>query len=107
MANKKTAESILSEEKYFSEDPINTTNSPQVNYTAKFPQGNLAKTKFSQEDFESDLPGISDKIKEYAQLTPGNDEPDKKTYGYLNIIQADSDRNKNPSKQYASEKKKT
>jgi hypothetical protein len=49
--NKKTAESILSGEKYYGEDSINITNPNEVQYIAKFPYGNPTKTAFGMSDF--------------------------------------------------------
>ena len=49
--NKKTAESILSGEKYFGEDSINITNLTEVQYTIKFPLGNPSRTSFGMSDF--------------------------------------------------------
>ena len=49
--NKKTADSILTNEKHFGEDSINITNLSEVQYTVKFPYGNPAKTAFGMSDF--------------------------------------------------------
>jgi hypothetical protein len=49
--NKKTADSILTGEKYFGEDSINITNLGEVQYIVKFPYGNPAKTSFGMQDF--------------------------------------------------------
>jgi len=50
--NKKTAESILSGEKYYGEDSINITNpNAEVQYIVKFPYGNPSKTSFGMQDF--------------------------------------------------------
>jgi hypothetical protein len=49
--SKKTADSILTGEKYFGEDSINITNIAEVQYTVKFPFGNPAKTSFGMQDF--------------------------------------------------------
>jgi hypothetical protein len=48
---KKTAESILTGEKYFGEDSINITNIAEVQYTVKFHYGNPARTSFGMQDF--------------------------------------------------------
>jgi hypothetical protein len=48
--NKKTADSILTGEKYFGEDSINTTHLDEVQYTVKF-SGNPSKTSFGMSDF--------------------------------------------------------
>ena len=49
--NKKTADSILTGEKYFGEDSINITNLAEVRYVVKFPGGNPGRTGFSMSDF--------------------------------------------------------
>jgi len=49
--SKKTADSILTGEKYFGEDSINTTHLDEVQYIVKFPYGNPAKTSFGITDF--------------------------------------------------------
>jgi hypothetical protein len=49
--NKKTADSILTGEKYFGEDSINTTHLDEVQYIVKFPYGNPSKTSFGMQDF--------------------------------------------------------
>jgi hypothetical protein len=49
--NKKTADSILTGEKYFGEDSINTTHLDEVQYIVKFPYGNPSKTSFGISDF--------------------------------------------------------
>ena len=49
--NKKTAESILSGEKYFGEDSQNITNIAEVQYTVKFPSSNPSRTSFGMSDF--------------------------------------------------------
>jgi hypothetical protein len=49
--SKKTADSIVSGEKYFGEDSINITNIAEVQYIVKFPFGNPAKTSFGMQDF--------------------------------------------------------
>ena len=49
--NKKTADSILTGEKYFGEDSINITNMNEVKYTVKFPYGNPGRTAFEMSDF--------------------------------------------------------
>jgi hypothetical protein len=49
--NKRTADSILTGEKYFGEDSINITNIAEVQYIVKFPFGNPAKTSFGMQDF--------------------------------------------------------
>jgi hypothetical protein len=48
--NKKTADSILTGEKYFGEDSINTTHLDEVQYIVKF-SGNPSKTSFGMSDF--------------------------------------------------------
>jgi hypothetical protein len=48
--NKKTADSILTGEKYFGEDSINVTHLDEVQYTVKF-SGNPSKTSFGMSDF--------------------------------------------------------
>jgi hypothetical protein len=48
--NKKTADSILTGEKYFGEDSINITNLAEVQYIVKF-SGNPARTSFGMQDF--------------------------------------------------------
>lgn len=47
--NKKTADSILTGEKYFGEDSINTTNLAEVQFIVKFPGGNPGRTGFSMQ----------------------------------------------------------
>jgi hypothetical protein len=49
--DKKKAQEILSNEKYFGEDSINITNIAEVQYTVKFPQGNPGRTAFGMSDF--------------------------------------------------------
>jgi hypothetical protein len=49
--NKKTADSILTGEKYFGQDSINISNVAEVQYIVKFPYGNPAKTSFGMQDF--------------------------------------------------------
>jgi hypothetical protein len=49
--SKKTADSILTGEKYFGQDSINITNIAEVQYIVKFPFGNPAKTSFGMQDF--------------------------------------------------------
>ena len=49
--NQKTADLILTGEKYFGEDSINITNIAEVQYIVKFPFGNPAKTSFGMQDF--------------------------------------------------------
>jgi hypothetical protein len=48
--NKKTADAILTGEKYFGEDSINITNLAEVQFIAKF-SGNPSKTSFGMSDF--------------------------------------------------------
>jgi hypothetical protein len=61
--NKKTADSILTGEKYFGEDSINITNVDEVQYIVKF-SGNPPRTAFSQEDFLNlTYQALSDKSK--------------------------------------------
>jgi hypothetical protein len=48
--NKKTADSILTGEKYFGEDSMNTTHLDEVQYIVKF-SGNPSKTSFGMSDF--------------------------------------------------------
>jgi len=48
--SKKTADSILTGEKYYGEDSINITNLNEVQYIGKF-HGNPSKTAFTMEDF--------------------------------------------------------
>lgn len=48
--NKKTAESILTGEKYFGEDSMNNTHLDEVQYIVKF-SGNPSKTSFGISDF--------------------------------------------------------
>jgi hypothetical protein len=50
--DKKKAQDILSNEKYFGEDTINITNSNEVRYTGHFPYGEPSmRTGFQMEDF--------------------------------------------------------
>jgi hypothetical protein len=48
--NKKTADSILTGEKYFGEDSVNITNIAEVQYIVKF-SGNPSRTSFGMQDF--------------------------------------------------------
>jgi hypothetical protein len=48
--NKKTADAILTGEKYFGEDSINISHLDEVQYTVKF-SGNPARTSFGMQDF--------------------------------------------------------
>ncbi len=62
--NKKTADSILSGEKYFGEDSINITNLEEVQYIGKFPNDNPGKTGFPYTDFmNSSYKELSEKSK--------------------------------------------
>jgi hypothetical protein len=62
--NKKTADSILTGEKYFGEDTINITNLGEVQYIVKFPYGNPSKTSFGMQDF---LDSKYEKLQELAR----------------------------------------
>ncbi len=49
--DKKKAQEMLTNKKYFGEDTINITNSNEVVYTVKFPNSNPSRTGFDKEDF--------------------------------------------------------
>ena len=50
--DKKKAQDLLTNEKYFGEDTINITNKPEVRYTGIFPYGEPSmRTGFNMEDF--------------------------------------------------------
>ena len=49
--DKKTADLILTGEKYFGKDSINITNLAEVQYVVKFPYGNPGRTGFGMSDF--------------------------------------------------------
>jgi hypothetical protein len=49
--DKKKAQDMLTNKKYFGEDTVNITNPAEVQYTVKFPNSNPSRTSFSQEDF--------------------------------------------------------
>ncbi len=51
MSYLKTADSILTGEKYFGADSINISNIAEVQYTVKFPYGNPSRTSFGMSDF--------------------------------------------------------
>jgi hypothetical protein len=49
--DKKKAQDMLTNKKYFGEDSINITNPTEVQYTVKFPNFNPSRTGFDKEDF--------------------------------------------------------
>jgi hypothetical protein len=49
--DKKKAQDMLTNKKYFGEDTVNITNAAEVQYTVKFPGQNPSRTSFSQEEF--------------------------------------------------------
>ena len=49
--DKKKAQDMLTNKKYFGEDTINITNPGETVFTVKFPGQNPPRTSFSQEDF--------------------------------------------------------
>jgi hypothetical protein len=49
--DKKKAQDMLTNKKYFGEDAINITNPAEVQYSVKFPNSNPSRTGFDKEDF--------------------------------------------------------
>jgi hypothetical protein len=49
--DKKKAQEMLTNKKYFGEDTVNITNPGETVFTVKFPNCNPSRTSFSQEDF--------------------------------------------------------
>jgi hypothetical protein len=49
--DKKKAQHMLTNKKYFGEDTVNIINPAEVQYTVKFPNSNPPRTAFDKEDF--------------------------------------------------------